>query len=1195
MSIALEKQYSDLLIRINPSHTGESYYPVEAWVEDSAGTRQHFDGGHFYFIPDANQQIDPQTYGLALYYALFSGSIMQAYDYAQILANQQSEGRLRVRLWIHSDAADLHKIMWERMHYPHQQGAAPFTARAKVPFSRYIDITQSHHEPSADRVIRMLYAIASPADADRYGLVALLVDDELTILRESVKDLIDAGRLRITVLPGHRPMSPALNSTLHQEGWEIRQGSTTQESILQCLGNAEGYHIFHFLGHGRFNRSDSATMLYLEGRSGNAHIVRDQDFALRIASVSHPPDLVFMAACETTRRDSQSGNPYVGFAPTLIKSGVPAVIVMQDRFPVDTSQQLTQLFYRYLLDDGIVDQAMGQARLLLHSRRQDAWDIPVLFTRLEKGRLLRRDPIVSVLNRMLEADAFNPLSSENAYIPLEVVHITGGPKVSTLAAQKRDRKPTRDSLTALTELMYPPLSVTQDDTPVLPSVVILSADAGMGKSVLLRRVGKLAVLDSLESGVSYTTIPLFVNLQSLSQPIHSVAAFEIVMWQSLAKYWAELSFEKFIDLLADKKGPEFWLLLDGADVLAQHDQHRFWLALSQFINKYQHHKYVVTYNTNLDELPLKADEQSAFRSEFTWGSKMEFLVIQPISNRTVEWFLYGQGEAGIALYKALEYGQLYNITESPWVLNVLLQKARQGEFPKSLTQVVRDLFDDAISVIASNQGMRTRAAETLYALALEMILNLQRTLTLDKTFEIMATVRGSRRYDLETLFYEYLKNELLSTVGEDSIRFSRSVMQSYCGAQALLRHNDREKYLDDITATLGRRRRFYWWSEPLTLLAGLGYDPSVLIRHVMYGMESGAGEQVLLAALIVKECTWAHIDAQVMTHLVRTLIYYLNSRREPRIWRRIQLAEALGKMRYPHAIPHLVGVANQRVRLTSLGRERAYEHSTVRLAAVLALRQIATAPYEEIRPIDHELAKILSWWDSGDILELGQFLIDADKSPEDIKGSQAIAAFALGDIQTIASEDILINLFLYPNSSDETYRHLTTAMTLIDPGIVEKNVIVPFIERESPNRLDDHVWAKRKQYLSHIIYLAGRIYTTDPRILAFLRDCVQTDSVISHRALAIQSLGWLHDDQSKSLIERISLGQLADLNLPSSVTFAEKQTLQKQAIEALFYLGDPGTLELFQKRPVNWNPEFELVLYWTSEEILWRQEFSNVL
>ena len=61
MSIALEKQYSDLLIRINPSHTGESYYPVEAWVEDSAGTRQHFDGGHFYFIPDANQQIDPQT------------------------------------------------------------------------------------------------------------------------------------------------------------------------------------------------------------------------------------------------------------------------------------------------------------------------------------------------------------------------------------------------------------------------------------------------------------------------------------------------------------------------------------------------------------------------------------------------------------------------------------------------------------------------------------------------------------------------------------------------------------------------------------------------------------------------------------------------------------------------------------------------------------------------------------------------------------------------------------------------------------------------------------------------------------------------------------------------------------------------------------------------------------------------------
>ncbi len=1194
MAIALEKQYIDMLIRINPSHTGESYYPVEAWVEDTGAIRQHFDGGHFYFPPDEEQQIDPQAYGLALYYALFSGSIMQAYDYAQTLSIIQSDGRIRVRLWVHSAAADLHKIMWERMHYPHQQGTAPFAARAKVPFSRYIDLTQSYHEPSTDRVIRMLFAMASPADVDRYGLSTLMIDDELAVLRESLKDLIDAGRLRLTVMPGYKGLSDTFQNTLQKEGWDIFHGPTTQENILHLLGKEAGYHVFHFLGHGRFSRTDSATMLYLEGRSGNAHIVRDQDFAVRIASVPHTPELVFMAACETTRRDSQSGNPYVGFAPTLIKSGVPAVIVMQDRFPVDTSQQLTQLFYRYLLDDGIVDQAMSQARLLLHTRRQDAWDIPVLFTRLENGRLFRRDPILSVLNRMWDADEFNPLSSDNEYIPLEVVHIAGGPRVSVLSFHKRDRKPSRDSLTALTDLLYPASPADPDDTSELPGVVILSGDAGMGKTVLIRRLGKIAVQDSLESDISTTTIPLYVNLQSLAQTINNIVAIEKVLWQSLLKYWTELSFEKFVNLLSDKNGPVFWLLLDSAEVLTQYDRHRFWITLSQFINKYPRHNYVMTYNTNLDELPLKVDMQTALRAEFSWGSKLELLVIQPISQRTTEWFLYGQGEAGIALYKALERGQLYNITESPWVLNLLLQKARRGEFPQSLTQVVRDLFEDAISVIASSQGKRARAAETLYAIACEMHLGMRRTLTIDKAFEIMASIRASRRYNLETLFDEYIKNEQLSTVGDDYIRFSRSVMQSYCCAQALLRHSEREKYLDDITATLGRRRRFYWWSEPLILLAGLGYDPSVLIRHVLYGMESGAGEQVLLAALIVQECKWVNINAQVITHLVQSLIYYLNSRREPRIWRRIQLAEALGKMRHPDAIPHLVGVANQRVRLTSLGRERAFEHSTVRLAAVFALRQIATTPYADVQHIDHELAKILTWWDDGDIMALGQYLVDADMLPDELKGSQAIAAFALGDLQTFASVDILINLFLYPNSSDETYRHLTTALTLIDPGIVEKNVILPFIERESPNRLDDRVWEKRDQYLSHIIYLAGRIYSTDPRILASLRSCLLTDSVINHRVLAMQSLGWLHAEQTKSLIEKISLGHMSDLKLSPSVTFAEKRVLQKQALEALFYLGDTETLKLYQKRPANWTPEFERSLYWTSEEILWRQEMGHI-
>jgi hypothetical protein len=1036
-----------------------------------------------------------------------------------------------------------------------------------------------------------LFALASPADVDRYGLPALNIDDELNSLYESLQDLLDAGRLRITVIPGFKGVSTSVVNNLDPKVWDIRKGPTTQETILQCLGNEQGYHIFHFLGHGRFSRSDSATMIYLEGRSGNAHIVRDQDFAVRIASVTHSPDLVFMAACETTRRDPQSGNPYIGFAPTLIKSGVPAVVVMQDKFPVDASQQLTQFFYRFLLDEGVIDQAMSQARLLMQTRRQDAWDIPVLFMRLPDGQLLQRDPVLSVLNRMWDAEEFNPLPDEE-YIPLEVVHIKGGSTLSALTLKNRDRKPSRDSIAALIDLLYS--TPTEIQSTSLPSVVMLCGEAGMGKSILLRILGKIAIEDSLAPSQAYLRIPIFLDLQIAHNKINNIAGLEKALWQAFSQYWPELKFDKFTELITDRNGPEFWLLIDSIEVLTQRDQSRFWTVFRQYIRKYTHHKIVMSYNTNLSDLPLIKDAQSTIRSVFNWGSKLEVLIIQPISPRIVGWFLSGQGDAGSALYASLERGQLFNITETPWVLNLLLQKARRGEFPQSLTQVVSDLFNENIENVASSHGMRAKASETLYEVAWEMHTNMSRTISLENLFELMSTVRGHRRYNLENLLDAFINNELLSAVGEDSVRFSRSIMQSYCCAQVLLRHHSRHKYLDDITATLGRRRRFYWWSEPLTILAGLGYDPSALIRLILYGMESGAGEQVLLASLVVQECKWENIEAQVLVHLIQSLIYYLNNRREPREWRRIQLAEALGKIRHPDAIPHLVGIANQRVRLTSLGKERKYELSPVRLAAVIALRQIAAAPYNEVKHIDPELAKILTWWDDGDIMALSQHLVDADHLPEELAGSQAIAAFALGDLQSVASVDILINLFLYPYSSDETYRHLTTALTLVDPGIVEEQVILPFIVPDSPNILNDRVWTRREQYLSHIIYLSGRIFTTEPQILNFLRTCLYNDSVVNRRALALQSLGWLQDYQTKDVIEKISQGRLGDLELPPTVTLNEKQNLQKHALQALFYLGDSETLKLFQRRPVSWSPEFERILYWVSEEILWRQEMDNV-
>jgi hypothetical protein len=70
-----------------------------------------------------------------------------------------------------------------------------------------------------------------------------------------------------------------------------------------------------------------------------------------------------------------------------VKEGVPAVIGMQDRVPISTARKITQIFYRRLTAHGYVDQAMNEARASLIQSDPTAIQIPVLFMRLQSGRL----------------------------------------------------------------------------------------------------------------------------------------------------------------------------------------------------------------------------------------------------------------------------------------------------------------------------------------------------------------------------------------------------------------------------------------------------------------------------------------------------------------------------------------------------------------------------------------------------------------------------------------------------------------------------------------------------------------------------------------------------------------------------------------------------------------------------------------
>jgi len=377
--------YANLLIHIRPWDEAGQCYPVDATLHDGG----HFSGGELCLDRARLRaaELDPERYGLALFDALFSGPIRRAYDKATGYAEAQTGGRLRVRLWVDHGAAELHALAWERLHHVRQAIACPVAASAELPFSRYVGLERREPGPVTDWPVRVLFALSNPTDLSDYGLVPLDVEKEVTNLLEPLGDLRQVRGLRVTLMPGRTGLGVRNQVFQKKPGFSVHEGVTSLDNIIRLLTRDAGYHVLHFLGHGRFDRKSGTAALLLEDEGGRVQWARDQDIVAQLQSARPLPHLVFLAACESARRDPEDGNPFVGLAPRLVEAGVPAVVAMQDRVPVATARDLTRDFYRYLLEHGSVDLALNQARLLLFESDNTNWAVPVLFMRLREGRL----------------------------------------------------------------------------------------------------------------------------------------------------------------------------------------------------------------------------------------------------------------------------------------------------------------------------------------------------------------------------------------------------------------------------------------------------------------------------------------------------------------------------------------------------------------------------------------------------------------------------------------------------------------------------------------------------------------------------------------------------------------------------------------------------------------------------------------
>ncbi|MFZ2359005.1 MAG: CHAT domain-containing protein [Anaerolineae bacterium] len=1233
--------YTDLLIRLLKRE--DQGYPVELTLDNQL----EFSRG---YLSPAVAQWKPSTLdaesGRRLFDLLTQDSQV-ANAWAMI---RGSAPQRRIRLSIDDAAAELNPIPWELLRDPSgPEGGVGVTLAAAdaTPFSRYITGAQDYTPPAAPQRVKILAAIANPAGLERYGLQAIDVEAEWAALQAAVAGL--NVELRLVAQP----------CTLEAIEEELRAGA----------------HVLHIVAHGAYNKSEQRAVILLANRNNQVRFLHADEHAEALArhlrdsapkndfssekshfwessaprndfssEKSHFSDpsaprndfspqkshfsesleaslrLVFLASCETATYSPSDA--FSAFAPRLVRAGVPAVLAMQDLAPVETARAFAQVFYRQLLRHGLVDLAANQARAAMLSGQRPGAHIPVLFMRLADGRLLAPSPARSALTAILADEEFawfspttsppGALSWTEGYLPLpiEVVHLTAQQDLHSFEGQEMEPTASIDILQAVNEI-YPTggwSAATQERRR--PTVIALAGGYGANRTTQLKRIVWQTAQDSLQPGAPNMIVPVFVSLDrwsaaqlSASDPISDLAR------TALRRHWPDMDAEEAASRLAGS-APTLRFVFHNSDNLSDPELLMALKQLRLFIDRHPQHQFVF----GISPERLKQDLFA--------GVDLHVLLLQPLERRKLRHFLHGlaaDDPAGLPLLQRLDQSGLYDLAAIPWFMLNLVEHARRGQYPKSRTQVLQHMVEDALAEVVeilaidgrerslTRQGTVAEHIERiLYALAWRMQSNLASTLPLGEAFTLMKQIRGDREYSLEQLTDALVQRKLLAIEGRDSLRFAYSRIQAYCCARAIVERNDRQSRLDEITSTLGRLSRLHWWEETLVFACGMMADDTRALEQflsaIVYGMNLLESDRTYLAARCLSEIPTYGPATRTLTVLTETvtaaLIWRLSNQNEPNSVQRSRAATLLGQIATPTAMEQLARTAYGKPRLDRQ-QQPDYDYSNVRMAAIIGLLRMTTVSQRELlTPIDPVLIELLNHWQSRNVAALSGWLHQTDNS-----SAQGLAALALGDLHMqlkLQAEGLetaeaalaaLAEAFLLRKLDQATQWAVTYALATIDLPAVKRAVLDPFFSDEAAYVQSEE---ERLQHYKCLAYLIGLLRWQDPGARQFLLvRCLLEAADAMLAAVSIDALARLADRRDKPVLERIAMGCPDSDIMPcfKYLSPVDQLYLQRKATDALAVVGDAESVALLRENrgdPANWSPELEMALYRASEEIYWR-------
>lgn len=1140
-------EFTDVLIRVRAATSGGNGEPSTHDVEASVGGSGLWTGVSRFDL-DSLDLGNPEEYGKALGRQLVNPSMLRALDQAGLTRS----GCIRLRLWLEDHPSVPHWVRWERMWLSTGGTSWRLAAHPRIALSRYVSVEHPDEEPPEAEAFRLLLAVANPTGLKPNQEIQ--VETEIEALLAEFEAHHDR-RMQIDVMPGRTEISAGLRARLAKQGWTTIEGKTSLSNLSDYLHR--DYHGLHILAHGEFDPNQGAGTLLLESGSGGKAVTFHAELQ-NLVTVGL--QLIVFQACNSASPTAEGQSPFTSLAPRMIRLGVPAVIAMQDYVRMRDARVFFSEFYRSLIDEGLVDVAVNRGRQrLIEKAGDDNWSIPALFTRLRGGRLWRADLLRGAVLR--ELHNLPPAERDECPEQQAIEHTRG---VAGYDPRDGACGPRFDLNSRSLEHLRVPGSFS-----------ILTGARGANKAIQLRRVFRHFAAE-YERAERDVPIPIAVGMPAL-------AGRKETPWGPLERIWRDQAREED---LRSTQSREFLFLIQGEEEATE----PLCAEAADAIERLRRALPSCRILLIVDEHLL---------APFRRFSHATLFVAQPLEWPKVSAFLEGlKRDDAVALrYLIVERG-LTDLAVQPRFLQHMLNLAARGKDLDYRSGILAEIAEVYLARMETRRVPRACAVQALQRVAYAIQASREAELPAAVVYEILADARGSRELrigELKTALIDECR--ILIPSGDESVRFAYLGLQWYFAASYLAKAHDRERRIEDITASLGRLARVRRWEKVLVLLASMMPDPANYLRSILLGSSFMEGEQLFLAVHCYQEACARYrnpspeLDA-VADQMADALIWRSSwDPARPYIDRHkslLALVELTAKQahRRPDLIAHLVSLACDKVPSSDLKPGQEFDWSGIRQAAANGLTRVREQTRDYVEKSRPDLMEPLEAW------------FNLHKDPEamynlllrDDARVSVIAAVALAQSARPGDRELLAGGYEKCHGKDVLWG-VADALGTVEAGWVQANVVQPWMKLSWPRDS-----APEQQRAAHTCYLIQKTRLADQEARSYLAACL-LDGQPFLQGRALRAFGKLEDPAIEGwlrpLCEAIVRQDPAKID-PARMRLAPDRIghvpLQRAAIEALRDIGDQGSIEVLRgARTANLkSSELLLLSFQVAEEIYWR-------